>query len=241
MWRCLNRTDIGGGKVRTQTFNSVPTENRIEVYDFIVDWKYWSDDPGITAEEVVEALDEMTGDLELRINSQGGEIGATLAISTRIREYRKGHTTSIVDGYAFSSAGWLTQCCQTRKIATGGSMMIHNPMVWAEISKPEDAESALNHWNVMRESIADVFTSRNEGLTADEVYTLMAAETWLSATDALERGFFDELHGEEAKVAAFNCCLPESMPEALRPKKPAVNVEGMMAQRQRMLANWPVG
>jgi ATP-dependent protease ClpP protease subunit len=105
----LNRKDVGVDHTITTTLTV--NQSTIELYDTIVPWKYAPEDSSVTVEDITNALNELEGDVTLRINSRGGEVGSALTIFNRVREYDKGRTTSIVDGYAFSSAGWIPLAC----------------------------------------------------------------------------------------------------------------------------------
>lgn len=75
--------------------------NTIELYDYIISQRYYEEQPGITANEFLDALNTMKGDITVRINSRGGEVGNALSIYQRLREHN-GTVKCIVDGYAYS-------------------------------------------------------------------------------------------------------------------------------------------
>ena len=214
----LNSKTVGNGRVKNQVLNVV-NNNTVELYDTIVRWKPNQESPGVTSEEISGAMNFLEGDITVRVNSQGGDIGSALGIHSAIKSYKKGKTTAIVDGYAFSSAGWIPQACDNRLIAKGGIFMAHNPQMRPPIGSLDDIESVKNEWLAHKKSIVSIFTS-STNKTEKEVSDMMDATTWLSAEDAISNGFFDGFSEEEADLAALNYSSPEDIPETLwKPKK----------------------
>ena len=211
--------------------------NTIEIYDFIVPFKVDEDDPAITVQDVTNTLDEASGDITIRINSRGGEVGTALAIYNRLKAYDKGKVTAIVEGHAFSSAGWIPMAADNREIATGGIFMAHNPSFLAEIDSLDSIESAKNKFTANHTSIVNIFEEAT-GLSSEEITEIMAKETFLSAEDAVNKGFFHKVHDSQAaKLAVLNYAPPSSLPEALfKGSKPldTVNSEPLRKLRKAL-------
>jgi ATP-dependent Clp protease protease subunit len=231
----LNRKEVSATHCVEQVLNVSGSE--IEIYDFIVPWKYDADDPGVATTDVTNALKEAEGDVTVRINSRGGEVGTALAIYNRLREH-PGVVTTVVDGYAFSSAGWIAQAGEVRNIATGGIFMIHNPQMYPEIRSLSDIEGVKNQWEAHQKSIVDIFTERTS-VSADDVMNLMEKETFLSAEDAVTAGFFDNIHKGKANLEALNYAPPSTLPDSFKSHIPQVQneipMEDLKSQRNRLL------
>jgi hypothetical protein len=82
--------------------------NVIYLYDIIVaadaDAEWFG---GVSAESFVQTLRGMSGDVELRINSPGGDVFGAKAMAQAVRDY-PGQVTAHVDGIAASAATFLT-------------------------------------------------------------------------------------------------------------------------------------
>ena len=234
----LNRKDAGTGHSVEQVLNV--SNNVVTLYDTVVKWKPELGEAGVTQEEITDAMNSLNGDFEFRVNSQGGDVGASLGIYNAIKNYARGKSTGIVDGYAFSSAGWIPQACNVRKICRGGIFMAHNPMMRPFIQSEKDIEAVTNQWAAHKKSIVDIFHEATN-LPVDEISDMMSAETWLSAEDAINKGFFDSIHEGDANLAALNYAIPESLPanfrEAIEKKPVDNNVETLLAMRQKILLN----
>jgi ATP-dependent protease ClpP protease subunit len=228
----LNRVSVGNSRSKEQVLNVV-NNHTVELYDTIVKWSP-DQDGGITDEAVTNLMGELDGDITIRVNSQGGDVGASMGIYNAIKNYDRGETTAVVDGYAFSSAGWIPQAANNRKIATGGIFMAHNPQMRPPIGSEADIESVSNQWRAFKKSIVDIFTKATN-LSDTEISDMMDATTWLSAEDAVNKGFFDEIDNQDANLAALNYGTPVNIPENLfKPKEnDHFSAKTLQMQRQR--------
>jgi len=157
-----------------------------------------------SSKDVVKDLDDMDGDVTFRISSVGGSIEAGLNIVSRIKAYNKGKTTARVEGYAFSTAGWIPQACDEREIVEGGLFMCHNPILTQSVNSLEGIDSLKSAFVAHKNSITSIFHNRT-GISKDELSKMMDDETYLDADNAVERGFFDRVYEGDAKLAALNC------------------------------------
>ena len=232
----LNRKEVGIDHVINTTL-TVNENKEIELYDTIVPWKYDPEDPQVTVQDITNALKDLDGDITIRVNSRGGEVGSALTIFNRIREYDKGKTTSIVDGYAFSSAGWIPLACDERKICTGGIWMCHNPMMFPEVRSLADLEKIKNQWMANYNSIVGILSSTT-GLAEDEVKDMMEKENFLSANEAVEKGIFHSIHESKAKLEVLNYYPPANIPAAFNISKPeqpkTLDISRLAAMRKSM-------
>lgn len=206
----LNRQDAGRNATVDQVMNVSAGE--IEIYDIIAPAKMDESDPVVTADDVVNALDELDGDVTLRINSRGGEVGTALTIYNRLKAYDKGEITAVVDGYAFSSAGWIPMAADNREISTGGIFMLHNPRMFPMVSSLSDLDSVRNQWQAHHDSIVSIFTDA-VAKSSEEITDLMEKETFMSAEEAVNAGFFTKVRGKKANLAALNCVPVPALPE----------------------------
>lgn len=198
----LNRKSLPSGDTLEckVTFNA---SNELMIYDVIMPYKWSAEDTAVTPDQVLNFMKDAPADLTVRINSAGGEVGSALAIYNRLLEH-PGKVTTIVDGYAFSSAGWLALAGADRQICNGGLFMMHNPYLYEKIDSLAKIENVKNRWESHRNSIVDIFTTRTS-MKADEVADLMEAETYLSAQEAVDKGLFNSVRNGRPETAILNC------------------------------------
>lgn len=203
--------------------------NELMIYDVIMPQKWYDGDTCVTPSQVLDFLKDAPSDLTVRINSSGGEVGSALAIYNRLLEHT-GSVTTIVDGYAFSSAGWLALAGKERQICNGGLFMMHNPYLYEKIDSLSKIENVKNRWESHRNSIVDIFTSRTS-LKAEEVTNLMEVETYLSASEAVDKGLFHSVRNGKPDTAILNCL---HIPDAVK-NKVEIDVPDVQALKLRAL------
>ena len=165
----------------------------IYIYGDITSEKY--SDADMTAKMFVDDLKTFKGkDLTLHVNSAGGDVFTALAIYNSIKNY-PGKTTVQIDGLAASAASIVAMAGDKIKMAENAVIMLHAPSVGlVGFYDAAELEKVTNSLNAVKESIITTYetrTSRPRG----ELEKLVDAETWLSADEALEGKFIDEITG----------------------------------------------
>lgn len=199
----LNRKLLPSGDKMIESTATFNDKSEMMIYDIIMPYKSFEGDTSVTPTEVMDFMKDAPKDLTVRINSAGGEVSSALAMYNRLLEH-KGEVTTIVDGYAFSSAGWVALAGSNRQICNGALFMMHNPYMFERIDSEESVQNAASRWRSHRDSIVDIFTSRTS-LQADEVKNLMGKETYLSAQEAVDKGMFHTVRNGKANTAILNC------------------------------------
>ena len=173
--------------------------NRLVVYDVIVasdSDAAWMG--GISAEAFARELRAMAGDVELRINSPGGDVFAARAMAQAMREH-PGKITAYVDGVAASAASLLAVSASETVMAPGSMMMIHEAWTMALGNKGDFlATAALLEKSDA--SIVETYQAKAGGDPA-EWAALMAAETWYTGAEAVEAGLADRLAQDKPAAA----------------------------------------
>lgn len=214
----LNSKPLDGSRTlqTTAAFNN----DELCIYDSIVSEKWNPEDPYVTPDEVINFLKDAPSELTVRINSSGGEVGAAMAMYNRLLEH-KGTVNTIVDGYAFSSAGWLALAGSNRQICNGGLFMMHNPYMYEVIDSLASIDAAKNRWEAHRNAIVNIFTSRTS-MKAEEVQNLMEATTYYGAQEAVDKGLFHSVRNAQPQNAMLNCLkVPtEALNKAIMPAAP---------------------
>ena len=149
----------------------------------------------VTSLSLKEDLDKLTGDINLKVNSPGGNVNEASAFHAALIERRnKGDKVHVsVDGYAGSAASFIILAGNTIKIAQMGAIMIHRTAVsyWGPMRKQEleKLESALMS---IDNAVVKLYTERLD-LTEKKVFEYMDEEKRFNAEEALKVGFVDEI------------------------------------------------
>ena len=164
-------------------------EKRILLLDGeISDETWWGDE--ITPQMFRSELNAAEGDIDLWINSPGGDCYAAAQIYNMLMEY-KGNVTVKIDGIAASAASVVAMAGSTVEISPLGMLMIHNPMT-VSIGDTHEMERTIMFLAEIKESIINAYELKT-GLSRAKISRLMDAETWMNAKKAVELGFADSV------------------------------------------------
>lgn len=212
--------------------NDAEASATIYLYDAIVDSDedaYWYG--GVSAESVVKALHQMTAaTVHLHVNSPGGSVFGGRAIEQAIRSY-KGEVIAHVDGLAASAASFLIMAAKQVRMAPGAFLMIHNSWTFA-LGNSTDLRKTADLLDQIDSSLVQTYAART-GMAPDAIASLMAAETWIGADDAVKQKFADVIDAKEAEAKAsidWDLSCYAKAPR-IAPKPPAASAPAPAADR----------
>ena len=162
---------------------------------WIYDWFGWD----YTAPKNV-ALPETGEDIEVHINSGGGDVYAGSEIYTALRSYSGKVVVKIV-GIAASAASVIAMAGDEVEISPTAQIMIHN--VSSNVSG--DHNALLHEAEVLEgfnKSIANAYIYKT-GKALDDLLSLMDKTTWFDAESAVNQGFADKIMFAEEIAPTF--------------------------------------
>lgn len=152
----------------------------------------WGFPEDVNAQAFCRELDRY-GDVEVLINSPGGDVFAGLLIYNLLKAH-KGRVTVKVAGLAASIASVIAMAGDEILMAPSSCMMIHQP--WTRTTgNARDMEKTAEMLDEISHGLMDAY-ARKTGKDEAEIRTLMDQETWMSAQSAVEMGFADGLWEE---------------------------------------------
>lgn len=156
---------------------------------------------GIDPQDVIAMVADAKGSDELvvHVNSPGGYVFDGIAIHNAIRSFA-GKKTVCVEGICASIATVIALAGDKVITKPGAMWMVHDPagglMSFGTADQiEEDARKTCAALRKVRENLVDLYVSAT-GAKASEVSAWMTAETWMTAAEALARGFTDEIDSE---------------------------------------------
>lgn len=172
------------------------------IYGDIADEKWFDED--VTPKSIRDALSEMGAvkNLDIHINSYGGSCVAGNAIINILDNYRKKNGTSLnvyIEGIAASMGSGIASVGDKVYMASNSLFMVHKPSTIA-MGNADDLEQAVVVLNKTEDGLIQNYMRRFKG-TEDELRQMLQDETWLTANEAKEWGFVDEVI-EGTKIAA---------------------------------------
>lgn len=177
----------------------------------------WDPD-GVTAKQFVDELREAAGDeVSVHVNSGGGDVFDANTMAEALRSYQ-GRTVAVIEGIAASAASYFALTADEVRMSENALFMIHNPSTFAW-GDAEEMRKAADSLEKVKATIVNQYV-RKTGKDAAEVSDLMDAETWLTAEEALDGGFVDELAAPEpvaAMVTARDMAAYKAAPSCLAP------------------------
>lgn len=170
-------------------------EPEMEFYGYISEYSWFEDD--ITPKKFRDDLYAAGkgGPITIRINSGGGDVIAASMIRAFLLDY-PGHVTTRVDGLAASAAVAVAMSGKTVKIQDTAYMMIHDPAyaVFFAMLNIETLTQWLEALKTFKAGILDAYAAKTT-LSREKISKMMTAETWMSASEAVEWGFADQVIG----------------------------------------------
>lgn len=177
---------------------------------------------GITAKRFVEEVNALeVPEIALHINSPGGSVFDGQAIYTALKRH-SARVTTYIDGIAASIASVVAMAGDTIVMPSNTMLMIHEP--WAvALGNSADMRKMADTLDKVGETILNVYAERSDK-PREEIAAAMAAETWLTAADALEYGFADEVTNEMRIAANFDLSrfrhAPADFAACVEPEEP---------------------
>lgn len=151
--------------------------------------------------------------VQIDLHTDGGSVTEGLAIYQAIHAY-EGHTTGLVTGVAASMGSVILQAFDTRKVARGAFVMIHNPSIEGRGLEESDLLSIAARVRKMKAEMLGIYASRS-GRAPEEIDALISRgqETWLTAEEAVAAGLADVVDGgAEARGLYRACARSKSAP-----------------------------
>jgi ATP-dependent Clp protease, protease subunit len=162
--------------------------------------------PSKVSRVVENAIRNNVKELNVVINSGGGSVFSASEIYTELKKFAGNVKVEIV-GVAASAASVIAMAGTHIAMAPTGQLMIHNAM-----NSAEGDYRVMNHnsdfLQKVNRSIMNAYISKT-GKTVDELKQLMDAETWMTAQEAKEAGFIDEIMFESEVGAVASMNIPE--------------------------------
>ena len=173
--------------------------------DIITDEEKWIYDylewPSTCPKDITDALQDAEGDsVEVTINSGGGNVIAGSEIYTKLMNYNGEVNINVI--YAASAASVISMAGKS-KISPTGLLMIHN-VSCATSGDYRDMDHTSDVLKAANKAVASAYRDKT-GMTEKELLKMMDNETWLSADEAVEKGFIDEkMFSKKEPIAMYN-------------------------------------
>ena len=188
--------------------------------DRVTIWIYEAIESGF-AQRLRDAIQNKPRLIELRINSPGGVVAEAAAAFSLLKS-SAAKVTVMIDGVAASSASFLAMSASPGglSMAQNALLMIHNPWTSAQGDAAElrrTADALDKHREILLQAYG------RSRLRRADLEKLLDAETWLTAKEALDLGFIDQIHQGESFAACAHAKNFPNLPKEMIPMSEVQN------------------
>lgn len=158
---------------------------------------YWwdSEDACISANRVKNALADLKDkDINIHINSPGGDVFESIAICNLLKQHSK-NVTITIDALAASGASVICMAADKVVMPANAMMMIHKAWTWVD-GNADDLRKVANDLDKMDNAVLASYKDRFVG-TEEELKALIKESSWFTAEECKSLGFCDEILDEE--------------------------------------------
>lgn len=195
------------------------------VYGDIAEW--W----GVDSKEFNTQLNAIEADnINVRINSYGGEVFTAQAIYSGLRRH-SANITVYIDGIAASAASLIAMAGDTVIMPANAMLMIHNPLT-GRYGNANDFREMADVLDKIRDALVTAYQAKS-GLDSEGIIELLDAETWLTAQEAIDYGFADQLDPAMQVAASANrdTMIVNGMPVSLSRYDHADKMASMLPEK----------
>lgn len=177
---------------------------------------------GVSGKQMLDEIGGLSGvsTINLSVHSPGGDVLDGYAIFNALKEH-PAEVHAKVEGLAGSMASVILMAADHVTMPENAFLMIHNPWIVAMGDAEEMANNAATLEKI-QSGIVSIYSQRT-GLDVERVQELMDAESYITAAEAVEWGFADEMT-EAFKAAAcaadWREKLPKNFPKGLAFSRP---------------------
>lgn len=173
----------------------------INIYGDITSWPWFEGD--VSAANLSKQLEELddVNEINVYINSYGGEVAEGLAIYNALRRH-KAKVRTICDGFACSIASVIFMAGDERIMNEASLLMIHNAWAYASGNAAELRKQAEDLDKITQASVEAY--KAHSSLKEEEIKALMDAETWILPAEAIDYGFATAIEKTEKANTSQN-------------------------------------
>lgn len=182
----------------------------------------------VAPKKVEDAINNADDDVELDVASNGGDVFAASEIYTMLKNFN-GKVVVNIQGLAASAASVIAMAGDQVNMSPTAQMMIHK--AWTvTMGNSDDLEHDSKMMDSTDQSIANAYEAKT-GLDRNEILKMMGDETWMTAQQAVDKGFADAVstgQSEEQPVQVMN-----AVEQPLLDKTAVNKIKNLMAKARQ--------
>lgn len=165
---------------------------KINIYDYSIDGiDYCIGSGTLSLIELGWELERAQGqDIDVHISSIGGSAFEAIGMYDALKKY-PGKVTTYIDSLAASAASIIAMGGQIVVMSKYAMLMIHKPAVGSG-GNADQLQSDINMLDIVQSRLAGIYMDKT-GLAEDVINELINATTWMTAEQAKDLGFIDQI------------------------------------------------
>lgn len=189
-----------------KALNRISPSNELLLYGEIGAWA-----DSLDADSVLSQLEALDSDeIAVRIHSSGGLVMEGLAIYNRLKNSPK-RVTVYIDGLAASIASVIAMAGDHVVMPENSWLMVHKPHLQTA-GTANDLRKNADVLDSFEQTLIQIYKVKT-GLPEEIIKEMLEKETWISAKDALEKGFVDEIQQPIKAAAHIDLSALKSVPK----------------------------
>ncbi len=175
----------------------------IYIYGDIASMDWWDSD--VTPTKIKETLDNINNikQLNIHINSYGGEVFAGNAIVNIFDNFKKKNKCQAhvyIEGIAASMSSGIAMVGDKVYMSANSLFMLHKPLSMI-VGNANDMQKEIEVLDKVEETLVSNYMRKFNG-TEEELRQMLSDETWLTSDEAQRYGFVDEITESTQMVAS---------------------------------------
>ncbi|MCM1235729.1 MAG: Clp protease ClpP [Ruminococcus flavefaciens] len=162
---------------------TVVSNDDADIYD-------WLNYDYVSPSQVEDILNNADDEVRVDINSGGGSVFAASEIYSMLKDY-SGKVTVNIQGLAASAASVIAMAGDEINMSPTAQMMIHKAST-ISMGNADDFAHDSSMLDTTDQSIVNAYEAKT-GMNRDDILQMMSNETWMTAQDAVDKGFADSI------------------------------------------------
>ena len=197
------------------------TKAALYIYGDITSWPWLESD--VSSYNLSKQLEQLgdVDEIDVYINSYGGEVAEGLAIYNALKRH-KAKVTTWCDGFACSIASVIFMAGDTRIMSNASLLMIHN--AWTQVSgNANELRKQADDLDTITQASINAYMEK-VNISEEELKELLDEEKWLSPQEALGKGFATMISGidtsQKPRQSAMMYIMEKVQQEKVPPAEP---------------------
>lgn len=193
------------------------TKAALYIYGDITSWPWLESD--VSSYNLSKQLEQLgdVDEIDVYINSYGGEVAEGLAIYNALKRH-KAKVTTWCDGFACSIASVIFMAGDTRIMSNASLLMIHN--AWTRVSgNANELRKQADDLDTITQASINAYMEK-VNISEEELKELLDEEKWLSPQEALGKGFATMISGIDTSQKPSQSAMMYIMKKVQQEKVP---------------------